>query len=246
MIFDYDSYRVYLTEIFNRKGNRGIRTRLAEYLNCQAGFISQVLSGGKVHFSLEHIEKIATFLEFSYDEKKFFITLYLFEKSGSVDLENYFKLEVEELRRQFQDIGKKIKTRNKELNDYQKSVYYSHWGYITIHMLVSLEDCNTIRRIQQRTKLNESFVLEILNFLLDCQLIEKTNNRFIIGPTRIHLSKSSPLLKLLHTNMRQLAVNKMDHQAEENLHYSSVLVFGKDDIEKVRHLILNFIAEKEK
>lgn len=161
-------------------------------------------------------------------------------------MQNYFKLEVEELRRQFQDIGKKIKPRNKELNDYQKSVYYSHWGYICIHMLVSLEDCNTVRRIQQRTKLKESFVLEILNFLMDCRLIEKQNNRFVIGPTRIHLSKSSPLLKLLHTNMRQLAVGKMDHHAEENLHYSSVLVFGKEDIEKVRNMLLKFIADKEK
>ena len=61
-ICKFNSYREYLNSCFDDKSLNKKKKELANNLNYQPGFISQALSEGKTHFSLEHIYKVGTFL----------------------------------------------------------------------------------------------------------------------------------------------------------------------------------------
>jgi uncharacterized protein (TIGR02147 family) len=222
-----------------------VKTQLAIHLNCQSSFISQVLNGDKTHFSLEHIKKISVFLQLSVEETDYLILMCLYERAGSVDLKDHFLQKLKEIQERHQDINQKINKRGQGLSAEQKATYYSHWGYMAAHMLVSIPELATLEKLQEQLKISDKFLNEIVDFLLECELIQKKGNKFSIGKTRIHLDKKSPFVKTLHQNWRHKAIESLSEDNDFDLHYSSVLVLSKKDSLKIKDLILNFIKEKE-
>lgn len=243
-IYHYESYKTYLQELLTQ--SRGLKTQLATYLNCQSSFLSQVLTGDKTHFSLEHIKKIAEFLTLDKDELDFLILLCLHERAGSNELKKHFESKITEQRELHQQINKKISKRGQGLTLDQQATYYSHWSYMAVHMLISIPSLATTEKIKNHFNLAPHFIDEILQFLLECDLIEKHGHRYSIGKTRLHLGKNSPFVKSLHQNWRHKAIESLAESDDGfDLHYSSVLVLSKKDAEKIKDLILEFIRKKE-
>ena len=242
-IYHYDSYKAYLQEALTQ--SRGEKTQLALFLNCQASFISQVLTGDKTHFSLEHIKRIGDFLMLEKEELDFLILLCLYERAGSKELQSHFHEKIKEVQNIHQQIHRKIEKRGQPLTDEQKATYYSHWSFMAIHMMVSIPTLATNEKIRSHFNLPSKFVDEVLDFLLLCDLIEKHGSRYVIGKTRLHLEKKSPFIKSLHQNWRHKAIESLADENELNMHYSSVLVLSKKDALKIKEMILDFIKRKE-
>lgn len=240
------NYRNFIKDRFENKNDKKRKSDLAAYLGCGPGFISQALSEGKTHFSSEHIYKVGQFFELEDEELEFLLVLHQYEKAGNEDLKSFLLKKIAQLQNDKKEIDLKIKKTDKKLNDIEKSIYYSHWAYMAIHMAVSLPHLKTAKQIANQLKLDPEFVELVLTFLIDTKLIVKENNRFIIGKTRIHLDRNSPLINSLHQNMRQKAIESLINTNDFNLNYSSILVLSKEDSINIRNLILNLIREKEK
>lgn len=246
MIFNYLSYKTYLSDLFNKKENRGIRKKLAEFLGCQAGFVSQVLTGSKSNFSLEHLERIAHFLKLEKNEYEYLLLLGQYEKAGSVNLQTFFKDQILEKQKKAGNIKEKIQKRGKNLTDKEKAIYYGNWAYMGVHMIVSIKEYQTRTTIRKHFNFSPDFTNQIVDFLIVADLIEEINNKLTIGKTRVHLESESPFISSLHQNWRHKAIQSLENQNDIDLHYSSVLVLSKKDVSKVRDLILKFIKDKEK
>ena len=97
-IYDFEEYKKYLNvkAFLMMQSERGIKSKLARHLNCQTGFISQVLNG-MAHFSLEHAIKINDFVGHSEDEAHFFMLLVQLSKAGNHDLKLYYKSQMEKI-----------------------------------------------------------------------------------------------------------------------------------------------------
>lgn len=135
---------------------------------------------------------------------------------------------------------------NLDLDIETKSIYYSHWSYCAIHMIVSIDKFQKAELIAERLKLDLTFVQKVLNFLENKGLILKgKNDRYYIGKTRIHLKNNSPLIKSHHQNYRHKAILCLENENDFNLHYSGVLTLSKKDAIKIRNLMLKMIAEQE-
>lgn len=246
-IFSFKSYKLYLQYYFSSIAKRGARKNLAEYLNCQPGYISQVINGNQTNFSNEHLELIGSFIELSENEKKYFILLGLYEKAGSVSLKKHFEEQITALQKINNQIKSKVENRGKKLSENDQAIYYSHWAYLAIHMLISISDYKTKKSIYKYfNNLEVNFIDNILDFLLKTELIQIEQNKFAIGKTRIHLSHESPLINLLHQNFRYKAIENLSKKNDFNLHYSSALVLSYEDSKKIKEILLNFIKEKEK
>jgi hypothetical protein len=111
--------------------------------------------------------------------------------------------------------------------------------------MVSIEKYRKPDTISKQLSLSKQQVSKVLHFLLEKKLIEKVDGEYDIGPTRIHLPASSPLVMMHHQNFRQMGLSYMDQENDFDLRYSSVLTLGQEDAIKIKNLVLKLIKDKE-
>ncbi len=243
-VFDFTDYKLYLCASLETSGEkRGIRTRLARYLNCQTAFISQVLRG-RLQFSLEHAFKINQFLNHSKDEVHFFLLLVHLARAGSVDLEIYYKQQMAAILSARNEIRERIRVK-RTLSLEMQETYYRSWLFAAIHIMLSVPKFRAADAIAKHLGVPTDTVINCLDFLRANGLAKGTNSNLEIGAARIHLSKESPYLAKHHTNWRIRAVTTLDLPRAENLHYSSVISLSRQDALRVREIFLKAIESTE-
>ncbi len=239
-------YRDLIAHFLEVKIGRGSKAKLAEFLNCQPGYISQVLGKGKIHFSSENIVKIAHFLGLDEGESDFLMDLLQKERAGSTEAREFFEKRLVRKRQEALKIEKQITAQNnQDLDEAAKAIYYSHWAYSAVHMVVSVPEYSRVEKLQPKLKLPLPFLRTVLTFLEEQGLVTRNSDRYSIGKTRIHLSKDSPLIKAHHQNYRHRAIQSLEQENGFDLHYSGALTLSKEDAQNVRHMLLDFLKKKE-
>lgn len=241
-IFEFDSYRAYITD--RLKDKRGERVRLANHLGCQPAFITQVLTG-IAHLSQEHGILINEFLQHNAFESDFFILLILYERAGNKKLQDYYQGKIDKLKKERFNFGKQIDT-NTELSESDKVNFYSNWYYSAIHVLTSIPDFNRAEGIAKYLNLDLKTTLQALEFLCKVGIVKLENGNYQVGSTRIHLDKASPLINRHHTNWRMRAINALDQTNQENFHYSMVTAIAKKDFTRIKDHIHTLLSQCEK
>jgi uncharacterized protein (TIGR02147 family) len=245
-VFDFNDYRNFLKDRLPVEGpSRGARNRLAEALNCQKGFVSQVLSG-RSHFSLEHGMRISRFLELDAAEEEYFLLLLHLGRAGSKDLEKFYEKKLGEIHERRKEIKERIRARS-DLSEAEQMIYYSSWHYTAIHMCLFLPGIRSRTTIAEYLGLSPKTVARVLEFLLSVGLAKENEERGEIaaGPARIHISQASPFISRHHTNWRMKAIDSLDAPKESDLHYSLIMSIDENAAEKVRELILKAIQDIE-
>ncbi len=242
-LFEYSDYKTYLDEkiaAMPSKG-RGVKLKLAEYLNCQNTFVSQVLNGDP-HFSLEQGAKLNEFFEHSKDESKFFLLLLHLSRAGNSELRKYYQEEMDELIIKNSDLKKRTNMKG-SLREKDQDIYYSSWLYSAVHILVTIKEFQNAVMIAKRLSISKDKALEVLGFLTECGLLQKDGSTYSSGMTRIHLSKDSPHINRHHSNWRMRAVHSIDMNQASDLHFSNVVSMGEKDIVRIREIFIKAIAE---
>ena len=243
-VFDFTNYREYLKIALPCSGpNRGSRNRLAEALNCQKGFVSQVL-GGRAHLSLEHGVRISKFLKHDPAEEEFFLLLLHLGRAGSVNLETFYRKRIAEILEHRNQIKDRIHSRS-DLSESEQMTYYSSWHYTATHMCLMVPELRTRQSIGEFLGLPPEKVSEVLSFLEKCGLAQQKGTQYEGGPTRIHLPADSPIISKHHTNWRIKAIEALDRPKKENLHYSLIMSVSEEAAEKIRRILLDTIQHTE-
>lgn len=241
-LFEFKDYKAYITNRLELPDMpKGSRSRLAECIHCHSAYISQVLNGG-AHFSLEQADLINPFLNHTKEESHFFLLLVQYGRAGTASLKNLFQEEIE----QAKDAQFNLKNRlvfKKTLSTEDQATFYSSWQYGAIHVLVSVPGCHTERGISQYLGLPLKRVSEIVHFLVQVGLLERTSDRLKIGTSHIHLGKDSPMISRHHTNWRMQAIQSLERGNDPDLHYSSVITASKDDSLKIKEIMVKAIEQ---
>lgn len=241
--YNFTDYRDLLLALLEKKG-RGSKVQLAHELNCQPGHISQVLNKNKVHFSPENMVRISQFLNLDFSQEDYLLNLFYKERAASHELKEYFQKKIVVLQNENLSFEKQLK-RTDRLDEVSKSIYYSHWAYCCIHMIVSIPEFNTLAKICDRLNIGKEFALKVLNFLTEKGLITESDGHYSVGEVRIHLKKDSPLVRSHHQNFRYKALASLERESSFDLHYSSVMTLSKKDAIKIRDLILELTKKKD-
>lgn len=243
-VFDFTDYIDFLKTEFSGEGpKRGSRIKLATHLNCQPTFITQVLSR-KVHISFEYAYSISEYLQLSPAEIDYFILLVHKGRAGSIKLERYYNNKISMIQKERESIKNRINVKTDlSLEDQMK--YYSKWYYSSIHILTSIPGYQNAESISQRLHLDLPTTKEALDFLTNKGFVQINNNEYHIGSRRIHLKQGSDMLPKHHSNWRIKAIESVDNEKADDLHYTAVLGIAKKDKEIFKSKLLQLLEDLE-
>lgn len=236
-VFDFRDYRIFLLKAFGDKSQRkGTKSRAAKFIGCHTTLISQILHGQVVP-NLEQADKLNQFLEHDEEEGHYLILLVQKARAGTKSLELYFEKQIEQILKNRQILKKRVgKTTSIAAEDELR--YYSAWQYAAVHVALSIPALGTIENISKSLKIPSLQVKSILDFLLKTQLAVNERQKYAIGPKHMHLGVDSPQIQNHHINWRVRAIQSIDMDEKNKLHYSSAITLSKSDVEKIKEILI--------
>jgi uncharacterized protein (TIGR02147 family) len=238
----FKSYPPYLSQALAKDGPFR-RADLCAHLNCQASFLSQVISG-KSHLSLEHAVLVSEFLGHTPEEKKFFLLLVQKAKAGSKKLEAFFGEQIQAELESREPVKELIGVKG-ELSEESKAIYYSQWYYVAIHILVAFPEYQSFDHLKRKTGLPEEILREALKFLIKHEFVTQNDHRYQIGKARTHLGSKSPHVSRHHSNWRTKGLEAIERRRPDDLHYTAFLGVSRKGAEQIRELIMEFLRSSE-
>jgi uncharacterized protein (TIGR02147 family) len=243
-VFDFKDYKAFLDHALETSGGgRGSRSRLAESMGCQLSFLSQAIKGS-VHLTLDHAAQAADFLKLSEDERHYFLLLVHHARAGSRRLRQYYESQMAAAQESRRRISERLKVTN-PLDPETQARYYSAWYYAAIHVLLSVPGMQTKASIAGALGLPPALVGQALEFLACAGLAKRQGDGYRIGPTRLHLANQSPLIGKHHANWRLKAMQSLDREQPEDLHYSAVYTLSEEDAPRIRAVLLAALETAE-
>ncbi len=244
-LYNYTSYRELLKDyVSSQKAKWGLKSRLAEVMGIHNAYLSQVLSGEK-DLSLEQMERFGRHLSLTEPEMNFLLILLQENRAGSQELRIFFEKSLDKLRRDQTNVSRRLGEK-KNLNELEQMIYFSNWQFAAIHMALQIPNLRQPTKLAERFHIEESRVLEVLEFLVKEGLAEKRNNEFHPTEVWVRLSKRSPMITQHHTNVKYKALSSVVEAKEKNLHYSGYFTFAEKDLPRIKEIWLNAIKEMQK
>jgi uncharacterized protein (TIGR02147 family) len=240
-VFDFKDYKAFFRnfEQSRKSFERGFRSKLAEFIGCQSGYISHVFNGN-AHLSLEQGYKAAVFLSLEERERKYLLLMIESARAGTKELRSHFEEELISFREEYLNIKKRVGDA-RTLTEKEQSTYYSSWHYLAVHVASSLKEYDNAKAIASALNIPEQVVNGILLFLLQTGIIKEEKGSLKSGLTEIHLNRESPLIRQHHTNWRIAAIQSLMNDIKTDVHYSTVSSLSKDDAEKLRGEMVTLI-----
>ncbi|AZZ36381.1 hypothetical protein CIK05_06105 [Bdellovibrio sp. qaytius] len=233
-VYDYRDYKKLILDWISShsENSKGHRKDLAKAVGCQTPYITHVLSG-TYHFSPEQAEACATWLGLNERDTDFFILLVLRARAGTRSLQKVLDKQIDE--RLSQESGLKKRLRIKDgLTIQNQQTYYGSWHYAAIHMALLIPQLQTVDSLQKYFQLPMARIIQVIEFLLELDLVEKNKNILSVKKPVIHLENESPLLIQHHLNWRLQAIDSVQAGAKNNLNYSGVISLSEEDFDWVR------------
>jgi uncharacterized protein (TIGR02147 family) len=242
-IYDFRDYKAYLKYWVAQKPGkgRGLQTQMANKIDCQTGYVSQVLNTG-ANFSLEQAEGINQFIGHTYEEGHFFILLVELSRAGTVDLKKRFQNEIDKILNQRLILKDRVDIK-KSLEPVDQATYYSSWYFAAIHVAISIPSLQTREALMKYLGLSGETVNEALSFLTSVGLLDKKGDHYTQGVARLFLGKDSPMIKKHHTNWRMRAIHSLDVSLDKNLHFSTVVSLSQDDLLAIKEKLVKAIED---
>lgn len=240
-IFSFSDYRKYIRAWLAeaREKKRSNLTHLSKAIRVHTTFLAHVLSGTK-NLSFEQAAELSEAFGHTNIEEEYFFALVHLERAGTAKLKKFWanRKELIELER------KKLNSRvgaHHELTAEQKAIFYSSWMYVAIFVATAIENGQTLEEIAELFQISRSKADEILTFLTQCGICEKTGSKFMMGKTVVYIPNDSPLVVKHHTNWRIRSIQQMDRREESELFFTSPMSISRSDFQKIRELLAKSI-----
>ena len=235
-------YRDYIRrQIQDNQDIRGYQSQLAKAAGCQPSYLSQVLTS-HVQLTPDHAAGLCRFWGLSDDESEYFITLVNLSRASSPHLKRLLEARLSEIRQRIEDLSRRIK-KSTTVPANLAEQYYSAWYWGAIHLAVSVPALRTADAIASRMRLPLAVVQSTLAGLAKMGLIESTSKGWSLSQRNVHLPRNSFLHGINHANWRRQAVIRTQEGDPEGVHYTAIHALSRNDIAKLKAMILNFIEE---
>jgi len=239
---DYKGYvRAWIAEL--PKAGRGELRRIADRLGVSTTMVSQVFNGEK-HLSLELACELADYLGLNDLETEYFFLLINCGRAGSYRLQQQFKRRIEVRRQDASRLASRL-SKDVDLSEGTKAVFYSSWLFSGVRNLAALEGSD-VDSIASHLKLTRSQVQKVLDFLVREGLVTQKAGKLNVGARRTHLPADSPLVTKHHQNWRLQGFQKMVFSDSKNLFYTGPMTLSRDVAAKVREELTSLIEKINK
>lgn len=245
-IWNSNDYKNYINSKISSEKSLS-KSNLAKACQCQSAYVSQVLNA-HANFSLEQIYSTSKYFNHNSHEHDFFILLFQWNRAGTVELKKYFKDQMNTLASKRLKLSNRLEIKN-QLSTEEQAKYYSSWIYPATHLATTLPNLKSEADIAEMLSVPNSKISEAISFLTEIGLIDKVDGKFVSGLTTNHLSSDAPLLPLLHTNSRQLVIDRVNRLKKQdladNIIYSSTITLSQKDFNKIKDILIETIKKSK-
>lgn len=239
--FDFKDYREFLRAWLEQQPGRGASSRLAEAMNISPSMMSLVMKGEK-NLTSEQATELVEYLALNDLESDYFFVLLELGKSGSHKFTQRLQKKREQLLVQARKISNRVK-KDVELNEEQKSIYYSSWLYTGVRNLAACPDYHDVHKIAEYLKVPYETLQPIVNFLVENNLCKLEKGQLTYGPQHTHQGSDSPYVNQQHRNWRLKANEKMEFRTDSDLFYTCPMSLSEEAYDQVRKLLPTFIQQ---
>lgn len=244
-VFDFDDYKTYLqARVEANKMTKGYRTALAAAADCKKSFISQVLLT-HVHLTPDHAAGLSEFWRFSESEARFFLDLVLLARAGSPNLKRMIRARMKETQAKQTNLNERFKWEGISSLEIEQT-YFSSWYWTAIYIATGMEGLSTASTISKRLNLPVSLVEKAIEKMVGWKLLKKKGKGWEVTEMKIHLPNSSTMTETNHSHWRQRALFNIQQQDPSALHYSLVFGVAKNDLEKLKEMVRQFLETAHK
>lgn len=241
-LYDFKDYKAYLrSRVGGKSARRGLKSALAKALSCQPTYISQVLNG-PADFSLEQASDLNVYFGHSDEESHFFLLLVQKDRAGKPSLRKYFESQIQQVLDHRLNLTRRLGRQN-TLSEEQKSVFYGSWHYLAIYLALTVPELRKRETLAQHFQLPLKKVNEVLEFLVQCGLAQQSGEKFMSESGLIRIGNDSPHIIRHHTNWRTQALESLDREDVNDLHYSAVYSLSLADARRLKNQMLDHIKE---
>lgn len=242
-VYNYKDYKKFLVDLVKaNKAQRGFQARISSDIGCQPATFSRAIKG-KIELTRDQIANLCAALRLGEMEADFVLNLFDAELSGSTYLRGEAARKNEIIRNEIFRLSAQLKETSEKLSDKYVMRYYSSWMYSAIYMLLMVPKYQTIMALLKRLKLGEDVLAKVLKELIGWGLVKKTPSGFEAIEKSIHLDKDSPLSKVDHLNWRLKALEDIQQESSESLHYSSIFSMSEEDFLSLKKIIISDIKK---
>ena len=244
--YDYTDYKSYLLAWIKSRPHQGHgeKSKIAQALRCQVAYISQVLNA-QAQLSLEQGLELCGYLELNSDESEYLLLLISQARAGTDALRALYEKKIQALLSGRAQIKNRVTT-SRSLSPDDQARYFSSWHYSAVHLLLTIPGLNHRKKIQSHLRIDAARLDSIIDFLIHTQLATQTNGVLQVGPASIHLGQDASMIAQHHTQWRMKAIQSLDSDKPEHLHYSSAVTVARADIPAVRKILLSAIEQVRK
>lgn len=239
-VFEFQHYKAYLKEkAGGPRTKTGAKTALAKAIGCQTTYLSQVLHAN-AHLSLEQAERVNEFYGHSKEEGLFFFLLLQKDRAGTRTLAAHFQEQMDEILRRRLVLTKRLGEKT-QLSPESQSVYYSSWVYAAAHIALTIPELRTREALAAFLQLPIKKVTEVLEFLASVGLAVPNGAHFEVGESHIRIGNDSHNIIKHHSNWRTRALEALDRERLEDLHYSGVVSLAREDLRRIKEILLDAV-----
>lgn len=243
-IFEYSAYPAFLKDWIGAqpKKGHGLRLKMAECLNRQSVFISQVLHGD-ADLSASQAQILGEWMQLSEGETHYFLLLVQQARADTPKLCEYYSVQLTRIREENLNLQKRLQGQTETIPEKDRLRYYSAWYYPAIRLLTAIPEFQTRAAIASRLQLPAETVSMVLDFLLQLGLVERKGDHFLITSKDVFLGNDSALITRHHANWRLRGMQALDREKQDELHYSTAVVISGKDAEKIKRQLLEAIEK---
>lgn len=243
-VFAFSTYKAVMKHFLTGEGNRGRLSAAAEALGCQRPFLSRVILE-ELHLTPDHAFNLSRFLQLDADEREYFMSLVEVERAASLEYRNHHKQKLADLRRKHDSLHERTGRQSLTIDSDQTN-YFASWTSTAVHMLTAVPEYQTAGAISARLGLKEKTTLRQLEQLEKLGFVEHARGKWQYKTGESHAKKDSPLVLMHHQNWRSRAVLDAHDFDEDGVHYTAVQTVSREDVAKLRTLMIDFIADSSR
>ena len=241
-IFESRDYKAYLhTKVGGPRQKKGIKSAMARALGCQPTYITHVLNG-HANLSLEQAESLNAYFVHTKEESQVFLLMVLRDRAGTHTLKTHFQDQIDRLLASRMILTKRLGQRN-TLSEEHRAVFYSVWYFLAAQIGLTIPSWRTNEVLAKNLGLPPARVAEVLQFLCEVGLVEKSGADFVPTETQIRLGNDSHHILKHHTNWRVKAIASLENEDLHDLHYSSVVSLSAKDVIQIKNMLLEQLKD---
>lgn len=189
---------------------------------------------------MEHADRLAEFLQLNESEKQYLFILIEFERAGTHNLKKYWKNELHKLQKDHLSLKNRFSTKN-TINQEVQAIYFSAWFYSAIHLLLTSNRQIFFAEISEKLGPPLYLVSETIHWLEQNGFGYIENSRWTGNAVNFHLPSDSYLIKKHHTHWRIKALQSIELNKTDELHYSTCFTLSQNDWSKIKEILINCI-----